>query len=129
MTTFPVWPFVRFNLIMFLFASCIWWLVSPALSIGETAFQCGFFVALTALILVAGHRTVNDQNPNLFTGLILGSVLGKLVLSLIFLLIYTKTMHPQGRSFLVLFFGLYLGYTIYEIREMIRLSRQQALHP
>lgn len=120
---------MRFNFVMFLLATSIWWLLAPALSIGETAIQCAFFLILTALILVAGHRTVHDTNPNLFTGLILGSVLGKLVLSLIFLLIYTKTMHPEGRSFLVLFFGLYLGYTIYEIREMIRLSRQQALYP
>ena len=80
------------------------------------------------MILLAGHRTVDDPNPNLFTGLILGSVLGKLVLSLIFLLIYTKTIQPQGRSFLVLFFGLYVGYTVYEIRAMIQLSRRQHLH-
>lgn len=128
MKIFPVWSFLSFNLFMGAIAILIWWLVDPSLTIVETVAQICFFLFMTGLILAAGYKTIDDPNPNLFTGLILGSVLGKLILSLIFLLIYSKTCHPEGKSFLVLFFVLYIGYTTYEIRSMIRLARKKRSH-
>ena len=104
----------------------IWWLAQSRLTGMEVLIQVFFFALLTGGILWAAHKAVYQSNVNLFTALILGSVMGKLVLSLIFLFIYTRTLLPDGRSFLVLFFALYLGYTIYEVRMLVRLSKSAA---
>lgn len=111
---------------MFLFALGAWWLAHSRLTTMEVFVQLLFFTLLTGGILAAAHKAVHQPNANLFTALILGSVMGKLVLSLIFLFIYTRTLLPVGRSFLVLFFALYLGYTIYEVRMLVRLSKSAA---
>ena len=85
--------------------------------------QWGFFVLLTGLLFRLGHRAANSANPHLFTGVILGSVMGKLVFSLIFLFAYTRVLKPEGRAFLALFFGYYILFTILEIRVLQRLAR------
>ncbi len=121
----PFRSYLIFNLLMAVLTLGLWWALSPVMSWVECLVQYGFFLVLTGGILLAAYRTVHHPNPFLFNGLILGSVLGKLILSLIFLFIYTKALRPEGRSFLVLFFCLYIGYTVYEITEMIRLSRAQ----
>ncbi len=84
----------------------------------QVLWQWFFFTLMTGLILYLGGRVVHHPNPNLFTGLTLGSVLGKLIASLVFLFIYTRVLKPEGRTFIVLFFVLYLGYTLYEIRTL-----------
>lgn len=104
----------------------IWWLAQPRLTLMEVIVQLFFFALLTGGILWAAHRVVHQANVNLFTALILGSVMGKLILSLIFLFIYSRTLLPDGRSFLVLFFTLYLGYTVYEVRALVKLSKTTA---
>ena len=121
----PIRSFLLFNLFMAMLSGGLWWGFSPTLLAVEVFAQFGFYFALTGGILLAAFRTVHHPNPFLFNGLILGSVLGKLILSLIFLFMYSRTLMPQGRSFLVLFFCLYIGYTIYEIKVMIALSRSK----
>ncbi|HRW74532.1 MAG TPA: hypothetical protein P5563_01445 [Saprospiraceae bacterium] len=119
----PFTRFIQFSAFMLGIAMGIWWLAQPRLTIMEVIVQLLFFALLTGGILWAAHRAVHQANVNLFTALILGSVMGKLILSLIFLFISTRTLLPDGRSFLVLFFTLYLGYTVYEVRALVRLSR------
>ncbi|MCF8236836.1 MAG: hypothetical protein K9I85_01660 [Saprospiraceae bacterium] len=121
----PIRSFLVFSLLMAMLTLGLLWSLLPALSLLEGMLQFGFFFVLTSTILITASRTVHHPNPFLFHGLILGSVLGKLILSLIFLFAYTRLITPSGRSFLILFFCLYIGYTIYEIKVMIKLSRTQ----
>lgn len=124
----PVASFLQFNAIMLVPAMAIWWLVQPHLATLEVLVQVLFFGLLTGGILWAAYKAVDQSNVNLFTALIMGSVMGKLILSLIFLFIYTRTLLPDGRSFLVLFFTLYLGYTVYEVNTLVRLAKSAASH-
>lgn len=106
------------SIIMALIAAGLRWLNDAFLTWNQVMWQWAFFTLMTALILFLGAKAIHHPNPNLFTGLTLGSVLGKLMASLVFLFIYTKVLQPEGRAFIVLFFVLYLGYTIYEIRTL-----------
>jgi len=85
-----------------------------------------FFTLLTAGLLLLAHRTLGHRNPNLFTGVTLGGSMLKLFACLIFLLIYRKLAQPDNRSYLVVFFVLYTGYTILEILVLQGLVRQEA---
>jgi hypothetical protein len=103
---------------MALVAAGLQWLNPDFLTWTQVMWQWVFFTLMTAKILFLGGKAIHHPNPNLFTALTLGSVLGKLMASLVFLFIYTKVLQPEGRAFIVLFFVLYLGYTIFEIRTL-----------
>lgn len=117
--TFKNWFwFIGFVILMACIALAIRWLFGDQLKWVELVWQWSFFTAITAVILALASKSVRHRNPNLFTALTLGSVLGKLIASLAFLFMYTRILKPEGRAFIILFFLLYVGYTIYEIRTL-----------
>ncbi len=83
------------------------------------------FIGLSLLMYLAGHLTVKSDNKHLFTSIILGSTLGKMVLSLVLVLLYHKFAMPTSKAFVIPFFIVYLVFTSFETWFMMKLGKQQ----
>jgi hypothetical protein len=75
------------------------------------------------LIWHVGQNAALSDNKNIFTSLILGFIFGKMFLCVIFVLIYSKTVLPETKYFLVPFFIIYLAYTVFETMILTKLAR------
>ena len=84
-----------------------------------------FFVALSILMFYTGKVTAASENKNLFTSAVLGFVFGKMALSLLIVIVYTREVQPESKYFVLPFFLVYILYTIFETWYLIRLGRQK----
>lgn len=89
--------------------------------IEEFLVQWVFFTLLSGAVLLAAGRLAHHPNPNLFTTLMLGSVMLRITMCLLFLFVYTRITEPSDNSFLMWFFLLYLVFTVHEIRTLSRM--------
>jgi len=89
-------------------------------------FSIIFFVLLLIITFLIAQKSSQSSNKQLFTGIILLSVLSKLFLSIGLVFWYHKIFHPSGPLFLVPFFLVYIIYTIFESRFMIKLGKDDA---
>ncbi len=85
-----------------------------------------FFVALSAVMFFLGRYTARLANRNMFTNVILGFTMLKMILSAVIVLGYWFLVEPASKLFVLPFFLVYLVYTCFEIYFMIRLSRLPA---
>lgn len=81
------------------------------------------FVGLSAALYELGIRAVESSNKNNFINVVMISVFLKMMLSLIMLFVYTKTVKPESKGFLIPFFIIYLVFTSLEIWALIRVGR------
>ncbi|MCR9290789.1 MAG: hypothetical protein NXI23_25740 [Bacteroidetes bacterium] len=81
------------------------------------------FIVISVLIWHVGQNAALSDNKNIFTSLILGFIFGKMFLCVIFVLIYSKTVLPETKYFLVPFFIIYLAYTVFETMILTKLAR------
>lgn len=89
-------------------------------------FSIIFFVLLLIITFLIAQKSSQSSNKQLFTGIIMLSVLSKLFLSIGLVFWYHKLFHPIGPLFLVPFFLVYIIYTIFESRFMIKLGKDDA---
>ena len=83
------------------------------------------FLVISILAWHLGQKAALSKNKNNFTALVLGFIFGKMFLCVIFVLIYTKTVFPESKFFLIPFFLIYLVYTIFETTILTKLGRLQ----
>lgn len=81
------------------------------------------FLALCIALFFAGKRAARSSNKHSFTQLVIGSVFGKMLGSLAFLLIYREEAKPENAWYVGIFLILYALYMVFELWFMTRLAK------
>lgn len=81
------------------------------------------FVLICIGLFFAGKNAAQSSNKHAFTSLVSASVFGKMVVSVVFLLIYQKMAKPQNEWFVGIFLAAYVIFTAFEVWFMTRLAR------
>ena len=81
-----------------------------------------FFVFSLAMFFFA-KKAALSSNKHAFTNVAIGTLAGKLFLSIILLVIYKQVAAPSDKFFIIPFFIVYLFYTMFETNFMIKLGR------
>ncbi len=81
------------------------------------------FIALCIGLFLAGKRAAVSTSKHLFTQLVIGSVFGKMLGSLAFLLIYREEAKPENAWYVGIFLLIYALYTAFEVWFMTRLAK------
>ncbi len=84
------------------------------------------FIALSVLIYKTAYSAAHDANKNKYTNVIIGAVMGKFALSLVIILGYWYGFSPSSKFFLLPFFLIYLGFTIFEVHFLMKLGKTNA---
>ena len=85
------------------------------------------FIVISWLMYVLGKRAANSPDKYFFNNVIIGSMLFKMIFSVAVLLIYKKTFHPEGKTFLIPFFIAYFTFTIFETYFMTQLTENKRI--
>lgn len=81
------------------------------------------FVAISVFIWHMGQKAAMKENQNAFTSLLLVFIFGKMLLCIVFVLLYSKIILPETKFFLIPFFIVYLGFTVFETIILTKLAR------
>jgi hypothetical protein len=81
------------------------------------------FSVISILLFFMGENSARSSNKFAFNGLVTISVLGKIVFSMVVLLIYFKVWKPDNRLFVVPFLLIYVIYTIFETAFLLKLAQ------
>jgi hypothetical protein len=81
------------------------------------------FIALCIGLFLTGKRAAVSTSKHLFTQLVIGSVFGKMLGSLAFLLIYREEAKPENAWYVGIFLLIYALYTVFEVWFMTRLAK------
>ncbi len=84
------------------------------------------FTLLSILIFFLGKRAATASNKHLFTNLVMGFTLVKMLLSGMLVVAYTLLSVPTNKLFVLPFFLIYAIYTGLEVYVMVKLARQTA---
>ncbi len=84
----------------------------------------GFFLLIIAMYIM-GKCSAADPNKSLFVSIsiLLGG--GKMLLSVLLVIVYSKWVQPSSRGFVVPFFLVYLSFTIFETYFMMKLAQEK----
>ncbi|MBL7825402.1 MAG: hypothetical protein JNJ57_02150 [Saprospiraceae bacterium] len=82
------------------------------------------FVLICVGLYFAGVSALRGNNKYAFTNLVSASVFGKMVLALLLLFVYQKTMKPANEWFVGIFLFCYMVYTGFEVWFMTRLAKR-----
>ena len=121
MTQSPWFRFGAFSLGVCLAGSIGVHLMGGETGLPEFLAQWGFFTVLSGVVLLAAGRLAKHPNPNHFTTLMLGSVMLRMTMCLMFLFVYTRVVKPVDNGFLGWFFLLYVAFTVQEVRTLSRM--------
>ena len=83
-----------------------------------------FFIVLTIITGKIGFRSL-QKSPYGFVASVNGIVILKLFLGVGFIIAYVLIAKPEGPSFIISFFVLYVFYTVFEIRTLIIAQRKK----
>ncbi|HMQ63523.1 MAG TPA: hypothetical protein PKE06_22760 [Flavilitoribacter sp.] len=83
----------------------------------------GLFVALSAAIYHIGYRAAKSPDKTLFTTVVMGFTMLKMMLALGILFGYMKIFNPASKLFILPFLGVYFFYTIFEVYFLSRLGK------
>ncbi|NUQ23596.1 MAG: hypothetical protein HUU34_06565 [Saprospiraceae bacterium] len=86
----------------------------------------GFFFFLSILMYLVGSNAARSSNKNQFTTVVMGFTFLKLMLTVLIVLAYDKIALPNGKLFILPFFGEYLIFTIFETYFMMKLGKTSA---
>ena len=81
------------------------------------------FLLVTIMLYLMGYRAVSSGASNIFTGIILFSVLGRLCLAGILLYLYVTQFTPSDKSYVFSFIIIYLTFTFFETHLLMVISR------
>ncbi len=88
-----------------------------------------FFVLLSFLMYELGYRATFSSNKYAFTNIVIVFMVGKLLFSVILIVVYSQLTRPESKLFLLPFFGIYLYYTIFETYFMMKLGKMKPEQP
>ncbi|HND86786.1 MAG TPA: hypothetical protein PK971_00580 [Saprospiraceae bacterium] len=86
----------------------------------------GLFLLICVVLYYAGMRAIRSNSKYAFTQLISVSVFGKMVLAMLYLLIYQRMAKPTNEWFVAIFLTCYLAYTAFEVWFMTRIAKWTA---
>lgn len=84
-----------------------------------------FFFLFSILIFHLGLNSAGHQDRNRFTGVVMGMIFLKLVLTLGIVLFYDKMVAPLGIHHVLSFLIAYLFFTFFEVYFMSKLARRR----
>jgi hypothetical protein len=85
-----------------------------------------FFALLSLSMYHFAAKAAVSKDKNAFTRLIMVFTFVKLLLSVSIVVVYSKTIQPEGKFFILPFFLVYLIYTIFETGFMTKLGKIKA---
>ena len=85
-----------------------------------------FFALLSLSMYHFAAKAAISKDKNAFTRLIMVFTFVKLLLSVSIVVVYSKTIQPEGKFFILPFFLVYLIYTIFETGFMTKLGKIKA---
>ncbi len=97
---------------------------NPGVLIPKFWLMFGFLAVITAIAYILAYLGLK-RGRDLSVYIVQGSVLLKLLLSLVFVAIYLKKIHVNSTVFQVEFFSIYLLFTVFEIYALLRNLRHQ----
>jgi len=83
-----------------------------------------FFFLLNGVTGFIGFRALK-KSPHGFVASVNGIVALKILLCVVFVVIYMVVAQPNSGLFIISFFILYVIYTVFEIRELIAAQKNQ----
>lgn len=83
------------------------------------------FIGLSMLMFYTGRRSARSENKNDFTNVVLGFTIGKMFMAILVIYAYMQLAQPEGKVFILPFFGIYLTYTAYETFFMMKLGKSK----
>ncbi len=84
-----------------------------------------FFFLFSILIFHLGLNSAGHQDKNRFTGVVMGMIFLKLVLTLGIVLVYDKMIAPLAIQHVLSFLIVYLFFTFFEVYFMSKLARRR----
>jgi hypothetical protein len=85
----------------------------------------GAFAGISTFLFTLGNITAKSPDKYLFHGVIMGSVLIKLVVALGALFVYDRNYSPLNNQFIWIFLLIYVIYTAWEVRFMTELAKMK----
>ena len=82
-----------------------------------------FYTILSIIMFLFGNKTAANQNTNDFFQVVIGSIIGKMFLTVLLVVAYFEVKKPQDSHFLIPFFVIYLAFTVFETAFMMKLSK------
>ncbi|PHN07087.1 hypothetical protein [Flavilitoribacter nigricans] len=83
------------------------------------------FIGLSVLMYYAGKRGARSENKNDFTNVVLGFTIGKMFMAIMVIYAYLQLAKPEGKAFILPFFGIYLIFTAFETFFMMKLGKSK----
>lgn len=83
------------------------------------------FIGLSTLMFYTGKRSAKSENKNDFTNVVLGFTIGKMFMAILVIYAYLQLAQPQGKVFILPFFGIYLIFTAFETFFMMKLGKSK----
>lgn len=106
------------------FMALLHWLVTPlAPHVSITVVSVLFFTAVCTGLFFAADNALRSSSKAAFNGVMLGSVFGKMLLSVAVLLLYKQSVQPTDQWFVGIFLLIYVVYTVFEVQFMTRLVK------
>lgn len=120
--TFFLWLFVLTAILTmgtYFLANLSFFVDSFPISLGSIL----FFTILTFAAHQIGGIASRSKNQNHLTQLTMILVFVKLVSCLVIVYIYNQIYDPTSRGYLILFFVIYLAYTVFEVIVLTKANR------
>lgn len=101
----------------------LWELTAPHASLGW--FSILLFSILSLIIYILGKRTVDHQIRTRFISVTIANMMLKMFFSMAIVLVYYKMKSPESPYFIIPFIFIYVIYTIFETRILLKLADQK----
>ena len=84
-----------------------------------------FFFLLSCGVYAMASRGISTANNHRFVSMITGSFTGKLLLCVVYVLVYALIVRPEGKPFFIIpFFIYYIVFTVMEVWALLKLTKQ-----
>lgn len=83
-----------------------------------------FFTLFSAVVWYFGVKASGSENKNTFLQFFMGTVMGKLFLSIFLVVAYVMIAKPASRFEVLPFIPIYIIYTIFETRFLMYLAKK-----
>lgn len=83
------------------------------------------FIGLSVFMYYTGKRSAKSENKNDFTNVVLGFTIGKMFMAILVVYAYLQLAQPEGKVFILPFFGIYFIFTAFETFFMMKLGKSK----
>lgn len=91
-------------------------------SLNFSLFSILFFLIFAVIIYFWGHNAALSTNKNAFTGVVMVSIFGKMLLAILLIVVYTKIQTPDSRLFVLPFILVCLYFIAFEAYFLTQLG-------